>query len=136
MIFISTINLIIGGVDVSEFVERGNYSILKIWKTEETFTTYAGKEIISRSGWNYRLKTSLSWIPDDLMRELTAALDNDRISVTFTDPHSSDENGCTADFFTRGDNTGGTIATEYDGQLRWDINISLMSEFHVYGGII
>lgn len=126
----NTITLIIGGVDISEFTERENYSINKVWKAADSFTNYDGSQIIKRSGWNYTLRARLENIPDKLMSELTAALDNDKISITFTDPHSTGENMCTTDIFERGESTGGEVFCELDDGLRWNIDISLDSEFH------
>ena len=126
----STINLIIGGVDVSEYTERENFSVSKVWKTADSFTNYDGTEITVRSGWNYNIKASFDNIPDTLMYKLTAALDSDSISITFTDPHSRSEDMCTTDTFLRGESTGGTVSCELDDGLRWNINISLDSVFH------
>ncbi len=129
----NTINLIVGGVDVSEFVERENYSIKKVWKTENSFTDSDGKEIIRRIGWNYQLSASFENIPDELMKRLTAALDNDTISITFTDPHS--ENMLTTDDFQRGESTGGKVSYELDDGLYWNFSFDLTSEFHSGGGL-
>ncbi len=126
----NTMTLIIGGVNMSEFTERENYSVKKIWKTENSFTNYDGNEITQRSGWNYHLKASFENIPDEIMKELTAALDSDSIIVTFTDPHSSEENGCTTESFLRGNSTGGSVSCELDDGLRWELGIDLDSQFH------
>ena len=47
----STINLIIGGVDVSERVEVESYSVRKVWKTASEFTKFDGNEIANRVGY-------------------------------------------------------------------------------------
>ena len=130
----STINLIIGGVDVSEYTERENFSVSKVWKISDSFTNYDGTEITDRSGWNYNIKASFENIPDTLMYKLTAALDSDSISITFTDPHSRSEDMCTTDTFLRGESTGGTVSCELDDGLRWNISISLDSVFHAADG--
>ena len=127
----STINLIIGGVDISENVETESYSVKKVWKTNAEFTDVNGEDIIRRSGFFYELSVELHLVPDTLMRSLTAALDSDSISVTFTDPHSED---CTTASFLRGDSTGGKISQELDDGLLWDMSISLTSEFVQSGG--
>ena len=129
-----TITFIVGGVDVSEFTERQNYTVSKVWKTADSFTNYDGTVITNRSGWNYNIKASFENIPDELMYQLTAALDSDNISITFTDPHSQNENMCTTDTFQRGESTGGTVSCELDDGLRWNINISLDSLFHAGNG--
>ena len=129
-----TIKFIIGGVDVSEYAERENYSVRKVWKISDSFTNYDGSVITSRSGWNYNIRASFENIPDTLMRQLTAALDNDSIPITFTDPHSSGEDMCTEDTFLRGESTGGTVSCELDDGLRWNISISLDSIFHAADG--
>ena len=100
-----TINFIIGGVNVSEYTERENYTVSKVWKIADSFTNYDGNVITSRSGWNYCIKASFENIPDTLMYQLTAALDNDEISITFTDPHSKSGDMCTTDTFQRGEST-------------------------------
>ena len=129
-----TINFIIGGIDVSEYTERENFTVNKVWKTAETFTNYDGNEITFRSGWHYNIKAQFQNIPDTLMYQLTAALDSDRIPITFTDPHSQSKDMCTTDTFLRGESTGGTVACELDDGLRWNISISLDSVFHAGNG--
>lgn len=129
----STINLMIGGVDVSERVETGSYSIRKVWKTASEFIKSDGNEIINRSGYYYELSVRLEDIPDTVMRVLTGALDSDKIEITFTDPHSSD---CTTAFFMRGDSTGGEVANELDDGLYWNLSISVKSEVVPAGGYL
>ena len=129
----STINLMIGGVDVSERVETGSYSIRKVWKTASEFTKYDGNEIVNRSGYYYELSVRLEDIPDTVMWALTHALDSDKIEITFTDPHSDD---CTTAFFTRGDSTGGEVANELDDGLYWNLSISVKSEVVPAGGYL
>lgn len=124
----NTIDLIIGGVDISEFVESENYSVKKIWKTSDPFTAYDGSPVSKNIGWNYSVQADLENIPDGIMRDLTKALDNDSISVIFTDPHS--ESGKTADTFRRSGTTGGSVACGLDDGLYWNVSISLNSEFH------
>lgn len=123
----NTITLIVGGTDISEFTECENYSVKKIWKTSEQFTAYDGSTVVSRNGWYYNINADLNNIPDGIMRSLTAALDKDVISVTFTDPHSEGE---TTDTFERGNATGGEVSCGLDDGLRWNVSISLDSEFH------
>lgn len=127
----STINLIIGGVDISENVEAESYSVDKVWKTNTEFTDVDGNDTVRRSGYFYELSVDLNDIPDDVMRSLAAALDSDTVSVTFTDPHS--ENCTTADFL-RGERTGGRVSRELDDGLYWDMNIALKSKFYPSGG--
>ena len=122
----STITLIIGNVDVSEFVECENYSVKKVWKGENSFTDINGKDV--KLNWNYQLKASFENVPETIMQEVTSALDNDTISITFTDPHS--ENMLTTDNFQRGESTGGSVSAELDDGLRWDLSIDLTSENH------
>ncbi len=127
----STITLIIGDVDVSEFVERENYSVKKVWKGENAFTDINGKDV--KLSWNYQLKASFENVPEELMQEITSALDNDVIPITFTDPHS--ENMLTTDNFQRGESTGGSVSAELDDGLRWNFSVNLMSENHLGGGL-
>ena len=129
----NSINLIIGGTDISEFVEQENYSIKKVWKTESQFTNFDGTEIIKYIGWNYRLSASFENIPDDMMKKLTAALDNDVISITFTDPHS--ENMITTDNFQRGESTGGSVSYGSKDGLYWSLSIDLTSGSHSGNGL-
>ena len=130
----STINFTIGGVYVSEYAERENYTVSKVWKTADSFTNYDGNVITYRNGWNYNIKASFENIPDELMYRLTAALDNEEISITFTDPHSRSEDMCTTDTFVRGESTGGTVSCELDDGLRWNLGIALDSVFHAADG--
>ena len=127
----STINLIIGGVDISENVETESYSVSKVWKTNAEFTDIDGNDVVRRSGFFYELSVDLHHVPDVLMRSLISALDSDSIPITFTDPHSED---CTTASFLRGDSTGGRVAQETDDGLLWDMGISLTSEFVPSGG--
>ncbi|MCX4257652.1 MAG: hypothetical protein OSJ54_12120 [Oscillospiraceae bacterium] len=124
----STINLIIGGVDVSERVEVESYSVRKVWKTASEFTKFDGNEIANRVGCYYELSVSFEDVPDGLMRTLTCALDSDTIEITFTDPHSENADGCTTAVFGRGESTGGKVANELDEGLSWNFGISLKSE--------
>ncbi len=126
----STINLIIGGIDVSENVQKNSYQIQKIIKRGTEFTAFDGSETIRNIGQYYELHTSLEMLPDSLMRQLTAALNNDKIDVTFTDPHSADN---TTIAFLRGENTGGEICNELDDGLYWNTSISLKSELTPVG---
>lgn len=121
----NTINLIIGGVDVSENVRCGSYRVQKIIKRGTEFTAFDGSEKVRNIGQYYELRTSLEMLPDNIMRQLTAALDSDKIDITFTDPHSSDS---TTAVFMRGENTGGEISHELDDGLYWSTTVSLRSE--------
>lgn len=121
----STINLIIGGIDISEHVEVTSYSASKVWRTASEFTKFDGNDVVKRSGYYYELSVNFEDVPDVLMRSLTRALDSDKIEITFTDPHSND---CTTAFFQRGESTGGKIANELDDGLYWNLSISVKSE--------
>lgn len=124
-----TITLIIGGVDVSEYVIASDYSVQKVWKTKTSFENYDGKEISKRSGWNYQLRAGFEDLTDDVMARLTKALDNSNITVVFTDPHSPEENGCTTAIFKTPQNTGGNVTAELDDGLRWETSIDITSIF-------
>lgn len=124
----STINLIIGGIDISEHVEVTSYSVRKVWKTASEFTKFDGNEVIKRSGYYYELSVNFEDVSDVLMCALTSALDSDTIEITFTDPHSKNADGCTAAVFGRGESTGGKVANELDDGLYWNFGISVKSE--------
>ncbi len=124
----STINLIIGGVDVSERVEPESYSVRKIWKTASEFTKFDGNEVVKRNGYYYELSVNFEDLPDTLMRDLTGVLDSDTIEITFSDPHSKNADGCTTAVFGRGESTGGKVANELDDGLYWNLSISVKSE--------
>lgn len=130
----NNINLIIGGVDISEYVETDSYSARKAYEKSESFKNHDGKNIVSLKGFHYEISVKLELVPDAVMRKLTAALDSDIIPVTFTDPHSDAPDGCTTAAFLRGDSTGGEIACQLDDGFRWDLSISLDSEFVPAGG--
>ncbi len=121
----NTINLIIGGIDVSENIQRDGYRVQKIIKRGTEFTAFDGSETVRNIGQYYELYASLENLPDNLMRKLTAALDNDKIDVIFSDPHSADS---TTAVFLRGEDTGGEISNELDDGLFWNTTISLRSE--------
>lgn len=122
----STINLIIGGVDVSENVGVNTYRIKKTWKLGTEFTGYDGKDVKSYTGYYYEISTALDDIPDELMSRLITALDSDTVEVTFTDPHSAA--GTTTADFLRGESTGGEVAYELDDGLYWNLSITLKTE--------
>lgn len=122
----STINLIIGSVDVSENVETESYSVHKVWKTSTEFTRVDGSVITRRRGFFYELSVNLNGVHESIMHELISALDSDSIPITFSDPHSY---GCTSVSFERGESTGGEISEELDDGLYWNLNTSLKSEF-------
>lgn len=124
-----TITLIIGGVDVSEFVTTSDYSVQKVQKIKSKFENYDGIEITKRAGWSYQIKVSFEDIPDVIMSALTQALDNEGITIKFTDPHSPDDDGCTTATFQRPQSTGGTVSAELDDGLHWDLSVNLNSEF-------
>ena len=124
-----TITLIIGDVDVSEYVIASDYSVQKVWKTKTSFENYDGKEISKRSGWSYQLKAGFEDLPDSIMTQLTNALDSNDITATFTDPHSPEENGCTTAVFNRPESTGGNVTAELDDGLRWETSIDITSIF-------
>lgn len=121
----NTINLIVGGIDVSECVQRENYRVNKIIRRGTEFTAYDGSESVHNIGQYYELNVSLEKLSDRLMRQLTAALDNEKIEIIFTDPHSLDK---TTAVFIRGDSTGGEICNELDDGLYWNASIFLKSE--------
>ncbi len=121
----STINLVIGDVDVSEYVQTNDYRVIKTIKRGTEFTAFDGSETIGNLGQYYELYASLELLSDGLMRQLTAALDHDKIDVTFSDPHSADS---TTAVFLRGENTGGEASNETDDGLLWNTTISLRSE--------
>lgn len=121
----STINFIIDGTDVSEYIEAEAYSVNRVWETSEGFTDYTGKAVSFSKGYHYELSLNLEDVPDPVMRELTAALAKKTVSITFTDPHSVD---CTTAQFLRGDSTGGEASNEYDGEIHWNLSMRLKSE--------
>lgn len=123
----STINLIIGGVDFSEYVEKEDYSCIRKDVIPKTFTNYDGLVIAPRSGYYYELSVQFSELPEDVASSLAKCLDSDTISVTFTDLLSAAEDGTTTAYFNRPAEIGGSIAAETsDGDL-WDMKVSLTS---------
>lgn len=125
-----TITLIIGGVDMSEYTVASEYSVHKNWKTKTNFENYDGKQIIRRAGWSYHIRAGFDGeIPDVVMAELAKALNANKIVVTFTDPHSTEENGCTTMNFEKPESIGGEITAERADGLYWDTIIDLTSVF-------
>lgn len=123
----STINLIIGGVDFSEYVEKEDYSCIRRDVIPKSFTNYDGSVIAPRSGYYYELSVQFSELSEDVASSLAKCLDSDTIAVTFTDLLSAAEDGTTAAYFNRPAEIGGSIAAETsDGDL-WDLKVSLTS---------
>lgn len=129
----STINLIIETVDISEWVEKESYSVRIVQEYSEEFTNYDGSKIKHRKGFHYAISLNLENIPDSVMRELSSALDSDKISIKFTNPLSEQSDGCTTANFLRGDEIRGEIAYELDDGLRWNTSLSLKSDFFPAG---
>ena len=127
----STINLVIGGVDVGENVEVNTYRVHKVWKNGTSFTKFDGSSVERLLGYHYEINVSLTDVPDKLMRQLTSALDNNLITVKFSDPHADD---ITEADFVRSGQTGGEVEYELADGLYWGISISLKSKFVPFGG--
>lgn len=123
----STINLIIGGVDFSEYVEAESYSCTRKDIVPNSFTDIGGAEVAPRSGYYYELSVHFSELPERFAASLAKALDNDKVCVKFTDLLSTSSDGTTTAYFNRPSEIGGSIAAETnDGDL-WDMKISLTS---------
>lgn len=130
----STINLIIGGIDFSEWVETDSYTCVRRDIVPYSFTTYNGSEYAPRSGYRYELSVNLSELPETAASALAKALDNDKIKVKFTDLLSDAEDGTTEAYFDRPEEIGGSIAAETDDGDLWDMKISLTSAVTAVSG--
>lgn len=130
----STINLIIGGVDFSDWVEADSYSCIRRDIVPYSFTNYNGAEYAPRSGYRYELSVNLNELPETAASALAKALDNDKIKVRFTDLLSSSEDGTTEAYFDRPEEIGGSIAAETDDGDLWDMKISLTSAVTAVSG--
>ena len=129
----STINLIIGGVDFSEWVEADSYSCIRRDIVPHSFTNYDGAEY-PRSGYRYELSVNLSELPEAAASALAKALDHDVIPITFTDLLSDSEDDTTTASFKRPEEIGGSIAAETDDGDLWDMKISLTSAVTAVSG--
>lgn len=129
----STINLIVGGVDVSDFVEAETYSCIRKDIIPKSFTRYDGVVIAPRSGYKYQVDVTLS-LPEKKAAALAAALDNDSISVTFTDLLSKADGMVSTALFDRPENIGGSISAETDDGDEWEIELSLTSHLQSVSG--
>ena len=130
----STINLIIGEVDFSDWVEADSYSCIRRDIVPYSFTNYNGSEYAPRSGYRYELSVNLNELPEATASALAKALDNDKIKVRFTDLLSSSEDGTTEAYFDRPEEIGGSIAAETDDGDLWDMKISLTSAVTAVSG--
>lgn len=130
----STINLIIGGVDCSEWVETDSYTCVRRDIVPYSFTNYDGAEYAPRSGYRYELSVNLNELPEAAASALAKALDNDKIKVKFTDLLSDYEDGTTEAYFDRPEEIGGSIAAETDDGDLWDMKISLTSAVTAVSG--
>lgn len=130
----STINLIIGGVDFSEWVEVENYSCIRRDIVPHSFTNYDGTEYAPRSGYRYELSVNLNELPETAASALAKVLDHDVIPVKFTDLLSDSEDGTTTASFERPEEIGGSIAAETDDGDLWNMKISLTSAVTAVSG--
>lgn len=120
----STINLKIGGTDVSEYVLVESYTVRQIQKKSEnsSFPKYDGTEVSKVLGYYYEISASLMLVPDNTAKALAAAVSWEKFNVDFTDPFG----GGNAEFL-KSDSTSFEVAAEVDDGLLWDIEISLRS---------
>lgn len=127
----STINLKIGGADVSEYVLAEGYTVRLVQKRSDnsSFTKYDGTEISRILGYYYEISASLLLVPDDLSKALAEAMSEEKFNVDFTDPF-----GLGSAEFLHSDNTSFEVTAEVDDGLLWDIEISLRSELINSGG--
>ena len=130
----STINLIIGGVDFSEWVETDSYTCIRRDIVPFAFTNHDGAEYAPRSGYRYELSVNLNELPEAAASVLAKALDNDKIKIKFTDLLSDAEDGTTEAYFDRPEEIGGSIAAETDDGDLWDMKISLASAVTAVSG--
>ena len=130
----STINLIIGEVDFSDWVEADSYTCIRRDIVPYSVTNYNGAEYAPRSGYRYELSVNLNELPEAAASALAKALDNDKIKVRFTDLLSSSEDGTTEAYFDRPEEIGGSIAAETDDGDLWDMKISLTSAVTAVSG--
>ena len=130
----STINLIIGEVDFSEWVEADSYTCVRRDIVPFAFTNYDGAEYAPRRGYRYELSVNLNELPEAAASALAKALDNDKIKVRFTDLLCSSEDGTTEAYFDRPEEIGGSIAAETDDGDLWDMKRSLASAVKAVSG--
>ena len=135
------ITLVIGGVDVSDYVNVSsyNYSVENVYD-QNTFVNYDGDEVRNYLGVKKMLNLTLEMVKTSVVRDLAAAMSAEMISVTFTDL-LSDTLTTTADFERPQINStlkhevdsgmfpvAGTGEYEYDEGDYWDYSISLTSK--------
>ena len=127
----NTINLIIGGVDVSKYVLAEGYTVQLVQKKSENsnFTNYDGRSVSKILGYYYEISASLLLVPDELSQALAAAISADKFNADFTDPFGKGNA-----IFLRDGNASFVVSAEVDEGLLWDIDISLKSELINSGG--
>lgn len=130
----STINLIIGNTDFSEWVETDSYTCKRVDIIPKSFVCYDGYEIAKRSGYKYELSVQFTELPDKMAMILASELDNDTIKIRFTDPLSTSDDMTTEQIFYRPAEIGGSIAVEVEGMDLWDMEVSLTSAVTAVSG--
>lgn len=127
----STVNLKIDNADVSEYVLAEGYTVRQIQKKSgnSDFTKYDGTEVSRVLGYYYEISASLLLVPDDLAKELAAAISEEKFTADFTDPFGSGS----AEFL-RSDSASFVVSAEVNEGLLWDIDLSLKSELIDSGG--
>jgi len=137
------ITLVIGGVDVSDYVNVSsyNYSVENVYD-QNTFVNYDGEEVKNYLGIKKMINLTLEMVKTSVVRDLAVAMSAEMISVTFTDLLSSESSlTTTADFERPQINStlkhevdsgmfpvAGTGEYEYDEGDYWDYSISLTSK--------
>lgn len=123
------INLVIGGVDVSELVNVDSYNLSckPSYDPDSILQNYDGNEHKDLIGEKYAISLTLEMVPTDIVKPLAQAMHSDIVSVTFINLLSTAENMLTTADFERPEITY-TLKHELDGVDYWDYGINLTSK--------
>ncbi len=119
------IKVIIGGTDMSPFVEQETYSVERIWNEASSFSALNGAEIKKYSGYYYAISINFEDLPDSLMSALASVVNSDKYTVEFTNPVGTE----TSLEFNRAAEMKGTASCRTDEGLFWNTSISIKSIF-------
>lgn len=107
--------LVIGNLDLSEYCEKGDFSVNQSAVYSGGFPGLNGSVNKTLLGYKYSISAGLNDIPDDVKKAIQRACKGEKVSITFDD--------VTADF-----NAPDVVCkTQYEttgGVMMWSVNIS------------
>ena len=107
--------LSIGGLDLSEYCEKGDLSISRPGVYSGGFTGISGKVTKELLGYKYSISASFNDVPNDIKEAIENACKGEKVSISFDDV-TADFNAPYVSCKTQYETTGGV--------LMWSVNIS------------